>query len=78
MTYDEATRWLAGMGGRTIEAKEQIQGRGSIIVAIESRRRGRVQRHRLFDDRLRGPKRELAVHAAFLQACEELKKALTA
>jgi hypothetical protein len=76
VTYDEAQRWLARIGGRSIEAKEQTRGKGSIIVVVESVRRGTVQRHWLFDDNLTGFERERAMRTAFTRACEELMAAL--
>ena len=76
MTFEEAQRWLAKIGGKMIEAKEQAKGKGSIIVVVESASRGTVQRHWLFDDRLTGYERELEIRRAFVRACEELKRAL--
>gem|GEM_PF-2614466 len=76
VNYDEAKKWLAKIGGRSIEAKEQTKGKGSIIVVVDSVKRGTVQRHWLFDDTLTGYQRELAIHRAFVRACEELKNAL--
>jgi hypothetical protein len=76
VTYDEAKKWLTKIGGRSIEAKEQTKGTGSIIVVVESVKRGTIQRHWLFDDTLTGYQRELATKRAFVRACEELKSAL--
>lgn len=76
MTYDQAKRGLAKIGGKMIEAKEQAKGKRSIIVVVESVRRGTVQRHWLFDDTLTGYQREVEMRRAFVRACEELKIAL--
>ena len=78
MTYDQAKRWLAKIGGETIEGKEQVppRRRGSVIVSVQSAKGHVVQRHWLFDDTLEGRERELAIRKAFVRACEELRVAL--
>lgn len=76
MTYDDARKWLTKLGGECIEAAEQVRGRGSIIVCVQSATRGTVQRHRLFDSTLTGIARDTAIRRAFLDACKELRAAL--
>ena len=78
MSYDEAKKWLARIGGEMVEGKEQMppRRRGSIIVSVKSARGHMVQQHWLFDDTLEGWERELAIRKAFVRACEELKAAL--
>jgi len=76
VTYDEATRWLKKIGGTTVVAKDGTSGKGSIVVIVESAKGRTVSRHRVFDDTLTGPQRELAVREAFTRACDELKLAL--
>jgi len=76
VTYNEAKKWLEKLGGTWIEAKEQVPHKGSIIVEVQSVMRGRVARHALFDDRLQGFQREVAIREAFVRACEELRRAL--
>jgi hypothetical protein len=71
MTYEQAKRWLRG--GDWTEAKEQVPHTGSVMVRVTSRRVGIVQRHALFDDRLTGRQREIAIREAFARACDELK-----
>jgi hypothetical protein len=73
VTFREAQRWLEKIGGSWLEAKEQVPHKGSVIVEVQSAMRGRVARHALFDDRLQGYERELAIHEAFVRACTELK-----
>jgi len=76
VTYEEARKWLAKIGGEMVEGKDQMRGTGSIVVSVKSARHGDVQRHALFDDRLSGYERELAMRRAFVHACEELRRAL--
>jgi len=76
VTYREAQKWLERIGGTWVEAKEQIPHKGSIIVDVLSAMRGRIARHALFDDRLQGFQREVAIREAFVRACEELRRAL--
>lgn len=76
MTYDDAKKWLAKLGGEWLEAAEQVPGRGSVIVCVQSATRGVVQRHRLFDGKLTGVARDTAIRRAFIDACKELKAAL--
>ena len=73
MTYNEAKKWLEKLGGTWIEAKEQVAHKGSVIVTVETAMRGSMSRHALFDDRLQGYEREIAIRKAFVQACENLK-----
>jgi hypothetical protein len=77
VTYREAQKWLEKIGGTWLEGKEQVPHKGSIIVEVHSAMRGRVARHALFDDRLQGYERELAIRDAFVRACMELRHALT-
>ena len=58
MTYAEAQKWLAKIGGQMIEGKEQARGTGSIMVSVSSARGRTVQRHALFDDTKKGYERE--------------------
>jgi len=76
VTYDEATRWLEKIGGKTIVANEQKRGRGSVIVIVESAKGRTISRHVVFDDTLTGLERQRAVREAFTRACEALKLAL--
>lgn len=75
MTYSEARRWLAKIGGEWVEGKE-TSGNGSISVTVRSARGPTVSRHGVFDDALEGYPRKLAIQEAFLQACKELRRAL--
>lgn len=77
VTYEEAKKWLAKIGGEMTEGKEQMRGSGSIVVSVKSARGRVVQRHALFDDTKTGYERELEIRRAFVRACEELKAALT-
>lgn len=76
VTYAEAQKWLKKIGGKTLQAKEQQRGKGSVTVIVESAKRGTVQRHWLFDDTLEGYEREIEIRRAFVRACEELQRAL--
>ena len=76
MTYEDAKKWLSKLGGKWLEAAEQVPGRGSVIVSVQSATRGFVQRHRLFDSKLTGMARDTAIRKAFLDACKELRAAL--
>jgi hypothetical protein len=76
VTYEEAKKWLAKIGGDMTEGKEQMRGTGSIMVRVKSAKGQIVQRHALFDDTLTGYQRELEIRRAFVRACKELKSAL--
>jgi hypothetical protein len=79
VTYEEARRWLAKIGGRWMEATEPTppRMRRSIIVSVRSARGYIVQRHALFDDSLTTAyEREVGFRRAFVRACEELMAAL--
>ena len=75
MTYGEARRWLAKIGGEWVEGKEMPR-KGSVIVSVRSARGPMVSRRAVFDDALEGYRREFAIQEAFLEACKELKRAL--
>jgi hypothetical protein len=76
VTYDEARKWLAKIGGEMTEGKEQTRGTGSVVVRVRSARGRVVERHALFDDTKKGYEREVEIRRAFVRACEELKIAL--
>jgi hypothetical protein len=76
MTYKQAKRWLRDIGGEWTEAKEQVPHRGSVIVWVTGAGGAIVQRHALFDDRLTGRPRQVAISDAFVRACDELEAAL--
>ena len=78
MTYHEAKRWLAKIGGDWKESKERAPpcSRGSILVSVKSAKGPIVHRHAHFDDTTAGVEREIGIRRAFVLACEELRRAL--
>ena len=77
VTYEGAKRWLAETGGTWEEVKESTRMRCWIIVSARTALGATVQRHAAFDDTLATRfERRMAVRAAFVRACEELKAAL--
>jgi hypothetical protein len=75
MTYEQAKKWLAAIGGEEIIERE-TEDRGSVIVLVKPSKGGEVSRHWLFDEKLTDTAREDAIRTAFLAACRELKLAL--
>lgn len=78
MTYGEARRWLAKIGGTWEEAKEPAPPRlrRSIIVSVRTAKGQIVQRHAPYDDTAESWVRETEIRRAFVRACEELRAAL--
>lgn len=78
MTYAEARRWLAKIGGSWMEAREPSAPRlrRAIIVSVRTAKGQVVQRHATYDDGTESWVRESEIRHAFARACEELKEAL--
>lgn len=76
VTHHQATLWLAKIGGTWLESKGDIPGAAKIVVTVDRAMGGTVSRHAVFDDRLTGYLRDLAVREAFANACRALRSAI--
>lgn len=78
VTYDEAKRWLAKIGGQWKETREGAlpRPRGTVLVSVTSAKGPLVQRQAFFDDATQGFEREFEIRRAFIRACDELRRAL--
>lgn len=76
VTPEQAQRWLAKIGGTWAEAQDSTPEKARIIVTVERALGGTITRHAVFDDRLTGYMRELAIREALANACTELRAAI--
>lgn len=79
VTYEEAWRWLAKIGGTWSERREPEPPRlrRTVVVSVRSAKGQMVERCATFGGVSEPWEHELEVRRAFVRACDELKRALS-
>lgn len=75
MTYEQAKRWLAKIGGEQAVVREDDTF-DAVVVRVTSAKGPELSRRALFQAGLTDYRREMAYREALVRACDELMRAL--